>query len=71
MMEATILKSVTGYSCPNCGAICSTSKAVGPGSSFISSTKPEFKMLPDPHYDWVETHQCLKCDTIYTLDNGT
>jgi predicted RNA-binding Zn-ribbon protein involved in translation (DUF1610 family) len=57
-----ILKSVTGYSCPNCGAICSD-------HSFVSATKKE--MNHNYNYSWTETHKCTKCETIYTLENGT
>lgn len=59
-----VVKSITGYSCPNCGAICSQ-------STFISKTESEFKEEPDPHYDWNEIHKCKKCETTYLLHNGT
>ena len=58
------LKSKDGYSCPNCGAIHDT-------TTLLSQTKPEFHEEPDPHYKWVESHKCQKCETIYLLNNGT
>mgnify|MGYP001378501293 CR=1 FL=1 len=59
-----VIESTTGYSCPNCGAICSD-------KTLISRTEAEFEELPDPHYSWVETHKCQKCETLYLLHNGT
>lgn len=59
-----VIESTTGYSCPNCGAICSD-------KTRISITETEFKELPDPHYSWEETHKCQKCETLYLLHNGT
>ena len=57
-------ESTSGYSCPNCGCVCSE-------HSLQSKTEPIFKELPDPHYFWKETHKCTKCETIYTINNGT
>ena len=57
-------ESTTGYSCPNCDAICSD-------KTLISRTEPEFEEYPDPHYSWDETHKCQKCETLYLLHNGT
>jgi hypothetical protein len=59
-----VIESTTGYSCPNCGAICSD-------KTLISRTEFEFEELPDPHYSWDETHKCQKCETLYLLHNGT
>ena len=59
-----VIESTTGYSCPNCGAICSD-------KTLISRTEAEFEELPDPHYSWEETHKCQKCETLYLLHNGT
>ena len=59
-----VIESTTGYSCPNCGAICSD-------KTLISRTDFEFKDYPDPHYSWDETHKCQKCETLYLLHNGT
>ena len=61
-----ILESKTGYSCPNCGCICSE-------KSLKSKTEPEFLYYPDvdPHYSWIEIHECVKCETIYKIHNGT
>jgi len=58
------IESTTGYSCPNCGAICSD-------KTLISRTEAEFEELPYPHYSWEETHKCQKCETLYLLHNGT
>ena len=57
-------KSITGYSCPECGA-CSCSEI-----TLINKTESIFNEEPDPHYSWTETHKCQKCETIYTLENG-
>lgn len=57
-------ESLTGYSCPNCGAICGN-------HTLLSRTEPEFSYQPGPHYSWEETHKCKKCETIYTLKNST
>ena len=59
-----VIESTTGYSCPNCGAICSD-------KTLISRTEAEFEELPDPHYSWEENHKCQKCETLYLLHNGT
>lgn len=56
--------SITGYSCPNCGAICSD-------KTLISKSEIDFLCDPDPHYAWDEIHQCQECDTTYLLHNGT
>ena len=60
----TVIESKTGYSCPNCGTICSD-------RTLISRTDSEFVEYPDPHYSWDETHKCQKCETLYLLHNGT
>jgi len=62
--NCAVIESTTGYSCPNCGAICSD-------RTLISRTDAEFKEYPDPHYSWDETHKCQKCETLYLLHNGT
>ena len=59
-----VIESTTGYSCPNCGAICSD-------KTLISRTDFEFEDYPGPHYSWDETHKCQKCETLYLLHNGT
>ena len=59
-----VIESTTGYSCPNCGEICSD-------RTLISTTDSEFKEFPSPHYSWDETHKCQKCETLYLLHNGT
>ena len=59
-----LIESTTGYSCPNCGAICSE-------KTIVSKTETIFEELPDPHYSWDETHKCQKCETLYLLHNGT
>lgn len=59
-----VIESTTGYSCPNCGAICSE-------KTIVSKTKAIFEELPDPHYSWDETHKCQKCETLYLLHNRT
>jgi len=58
------IKSVTNYSCPNCGGYCSE-------KTLISKTTPEWCYVPDPCYNWKETHRCHMCETLYTLNNGT
>ena len=63
-MENEIIKSTTGYSCPNCGKVCSD-------KTLISKTEPEFEEYPEPHYTWTEVHKCDKCETKYQLINGT
>jgi len=57
-------QSKTGYSCPNCGAICSD-------KTRIAKTEVIFIDYPTPHYRWKETHKCQKCKTVYTIRNGT
>ena len=37
-----VIESTTGYSCPNCGAICSD-------KTLISKTETIFEELPVPH----------------------
>jgi hypothetical protein len=59
-----VIESITGYSCPNCGAICSK-------KTIVSKTETIFEEIPDPHYRWDETHKCQKCETLYLLHNGT
>jgi predicted RNA-binding Zn-ribbon protein involved in translation (DUF1610 family) len=59
-----VIESTTGYSCPNCGAICSD-------KTLISRTDSKFEEDPNPHYSWDETHKCQKCETLYLLHNGT
>ena len=60
-------KSITGYSCPNYGEVCSE----GPEGSLISRTSAIFSFDQDPSYNWEETHKCNNCGTVYTLSNGT
>lgn len=57
--------SITGYSCPMCGA------AHDAQHSMISMTTPQFKTQPDPHYSWTEIHKCVKCESKYKLKNAT
>lgn len=59
-----ILKSITGYSCPNCGSICSE-------KTLKSRTDAEFNEFPHTHYSWKELHVCAMCETEYILNNGT
>ncbi len=59
-----VIESTTGYSCPNCGTICSD-------KTLISRTDSKFEEDPNPHYSWDETHKCQKCETLYLLHNGT
>lgn len=59
-----MINSKTGYSCPNCGAICSE-------YSLQTVGEPEWFEEPDPHYSWTEIHICQTCETEYTLINGT
>lgn len=59
-----VIESTTGYSCPNCGAICSV-------KTMVSKTETIFNEIPYPHYSWEETHKCQKCETLYLLHNGT
>lgn len=59
-----VIESTTGYSCPNCGVVCSD-------RTLISRTDPEFEEYPYQHYNWDETHKCQKCETLYLLHNGT
>lgn len=63
-MAKKIYKSITGYSCPNCDAICSN-------QTLESRTAPELTNGPEAHYEWSETHKCFKCHTLYVLNNGT
>ena len=63
-LSSAVIESTTGYSCPNCGTICSD-------RTLISKTDFEFKEYPGPHYSWDETHKCQKCETLYLLHNGT
>ena len=62
--ECDIIESLTGYSCPNCGCISSD-------KSLKHKSETEFDYFPDPHYKWIEIHECVKCDTIYSILNGT
>jgi hypothetical protein len=64
IVQNSVIESVTGYSCPNCGAICCD-------KTFISKTEIEFNEFPNPHYNWDEIHKCQKCETLYLLHNGT
>lgn len=64
LSKPVVIESTTGYSCPNCGAICSH-------RTLISRTEAEFEEYPEPHYSWDETHKCQKCGTLYLLHNGT
>jgi hypothetical protein len=59
-----VVKSITGYTCPNCGAYSSEEKTM------IHATNPEFIHEPDPHLSWEEVHKCSKCKTIYHLKNS-
>lgn len=63
-VSCDIIESITGYSCPNCGAICSD-------RTLISRTDFGFEEYPDPHYSWDETHKCQNCETLYLLHNST
>jgi len=57
-----IIESKSGYSCPNCEAICSD-------KTMVSRTEIIFN--DDGFYEWDETHKCQNCETIYLLHNGT
>lgn len=59
-----IPESITGYSCPYCNDIHSD-------LTLVSRTESEYIQYPDPHYRWIETHKCKKCDTTYILHNAT
>ena len=59
-----VIESTTGYSCPNCGAICTE-------KTMVSKTETIFEELPDPHYSWDEKKKKKKCETLYLLHNGT
>ena len=63
-LRQDVIKSTTGYSCPNCGTICSD-------RTLILRTDFKFEEDPNPHYSWDETHKCQKCETLYLLHNGT
>jgi len=63
-IDSKPIKLTTGYSCPNCGTICS-------GKTLLDRGEVEFDYEPDPHYSWTETHQCNVCETIYIIKNGT
>lgn len=63
-LNEDVIKSFTGYSCPNCGAVSSE-------HTLVSRTDPDFSYEPDPHYSWTETHSCKQCRTLYSLENGT
>ena len=52
------------YSCPICGEIATN-------DSLISSSEITFNISPDPHYSWVETHNCKACNITYTIKNNT
>lgn len=56
--------SLTNYTCPKCNEIASD-------ESFVSRGEIQFNEYPDPNYSWDEIHKCLKCDTLYLLNNGT
>ena len=62
--SCAVIESTTGYSCPNCGAVCSE-------KTLILKTETMFEEWPDPHYSWDETHKCQKCETLYLLHNST
>lgn len=57
------VKKSEDYKCPNCGVLS--------GFETIGRTEPEFQTEPDPHYSWIEVHQCTKCETIYQFRNST
>ena len=63
-LSCAVIESTTGYSCPNCGAVCSE-------KTLISKTETMFEELPESHYSWDETHKCQKCETLYLLHNST
>ena len=54
----------TGYSCPNCGTICTE-------KTMISMTKPRLMGIEQESYSWLETHRCQKCKKLYCIPNGT
>ena len=56
------IKSKNNYSCPKCGAWC-----VKP--TMVAMTEPDF--FGDSSYTWQELHKCPKCETLYTIENGT
>lgn len=68
-----IVKSTTGYSCPNCGTMCLHGKVEEGGTlvSMINFTFTDGGEFNDPHYAWSEVHKCQKCETVYSLENGT
>jgi len=50
--------------CPYCGAYISD-------RSLISKTEIEFAEDPEPHYAWIETHKCTKCESTFRINNRT
>lgn len=62
--STAVIESITDYSCPNCGAICSD-------TTLISQTCSKLEEYPSQHYIWDEFHKCQNCETLYLLHNGT
>jgi len=59
-----LTESISGYSCPNCGTICSA-------HTLISMSEVEFDDKFEFTYSWDECHKCQNCETIYIIHNGT
>lgn len=57
------VKKVEDYRCPNCKEPSSDEP--------LAHTESKFLEEPDPHYSWIEIHQCQKCETIYQFRNST
>jgi hypothetical protein len=55
---------MTEYSCPNCGHNNFDWK-------FLYMTPVKFVEEPDPHYEWMEVHECDLCETVYHIKNGS
>jgi predicted RNA-binding Zn-ribbon protein involved in translation (DUF1610 family) len=53
-----------GIRCPNCGDMITD-------KTLKAASQMEFSYDPEPHYSWVEVHQCNSCETRFKLKNGT
>ena len=59
-----VVDSESGYSCPNCGGMISD-------KTLVERSEPEFVSREEPAYIWYELHKCERCETYYSLQNGT
>ncbi len=55
---------ISEHNCPNCGH-------ENYHWTFLYMTPVQFFDEPDPHYEWMEVHECDSCETIYTVKNGS